>query len=53
MHFLKTSPEDSDAGALVMSKECNHQLGSGRHLTSVVAWAWLKEPWIRKDLGSF
>lgn len=46
MHFLKISPEDSDAGgyyctALGDVRAVNLlELGSGWYLRSVVVWAW-------------
>lgn len=50
MHFLKTSPEDSDAGghyntALGDVRGVNLlELGSGWHFMSVLMWVWWKEP---------
>lgn len=53
MHFLRTSPGDSDAGghhniALGGVNGVNlSELGRGWHFVSVVAWVWWKEPWIQ------
>lgn len=50
MHFLKTSPEDSDAGGhynttLGDVRGVNLlELGSGWHFMSVLMWVWWKEP---------
>lgn len=54
MHFfLKTSPEDSDAGGHYNTALGDVrggdllELGRGWHFMSVLMWVWWKEPWTR------